>query len=57
MGDGKLICVVYFIYRCPENKFRCATGACIDKKYLCDGVKHCIFGEDDEKRAICQNNT
>lgn len=42
-------------FRCPANKFRCSTGACLEKHLLCNGFKDCYEG-DDESLQTCQNN-
>ena len=42
---------IFFVYSsvCPENKFKCGTGECIDKSLRCDeqARKHCLDGSDE----------
>lgn len=45
-----------YFHRCPSNKFRCATGACIDSSHVCDGYKHCNVDGSDEAAEQCKNN-
>lgn len=38
---------------CPPDSFTCESNkkrgryACIDRRYVCDGVKNCLNGEDE----------
>ena len=32
---------------CLDFQFTCSTGSCITKEWLCDGVKDCPLGEDE----------
>jgi len=33
--------------RCQSYLFRCNYGACVDKNVLCNGVKECVDGSDE----------
>lgn len=33
---------------CQLNQFRCFDGQCIDEAWVCDGVRDCTQGEDEE---------
>uniref|UniRef100_A0A6B2EKV3 Sortilin-related receptor n=1 Tax=Phlebotomus kandelakii TaxID=1109342 RepID=A0A6B2EKV3_9DIPT len=34
--------------KCKPNQFRCDSGLCILKRYVCDGMADCDKGEDEE---------
>ena len=34
---------------CPNSKWRCTDGFCIDKATVCDGNKDCDDGSDEDK--------
>lgn len=33
---------------CPETKFKCLYGACVDRSRKCDGIRDCHDGSDEE---------
>lgn len=35
--------------QCPPSQFQCLGGNCVAPSSLCDGVKDCDGGEDEEK--------
>lgn len=37
--------------KCKPNQFRCDSGLCILKRYVCDGMADCDKGEDEEHCA------
>lgn len=40
-------------YECNQNEYRCnSDGLCVEKRFLCDGIRHCSDGED-EKNETC----
>lgn len=46
--------------KCQPHEFRCDTGVCISRRYVCDGFADCGRGEDEENcpanRASCGSN-
>jgi hypothetical protein len=36
---------------CPPDSFQC-KGGCIAWDYVCDGIAHCQYGEDE---SVCGN--
>lgn len=46
--------------KCDKHEFRCDTGICISRRYVCDGYADCGKGEDEENcpanRASCASN-
>ena len=36
-----------FPEKCGAQFFQCSTGACIMKRYMCDGFHDCKGGEDE----------
>lgn len=39
---------------CPAGKYQCKYyHYCIPPEFICDGIKHCLFGDDEEN---CQNS-
>ena len=37
-------------HRCPETKFKCKkSGQCIEKEKVCDYVKDCLDGSDEDE--------
>lgn len=32
---------------CPESKFKCLYGACVDRSKKCDGIRDCADGSDE----------
>lgn len=46
---------VFLDYECKENEFRCSSdGLCVDKSYLCDGIRHCSDGEDELEETCAE---
>ena len=42
---------------CPESEFLCtSSGACISKRWTCDGERDCSQGED-EAQDLCRGKT
>ena len=37
---------------CDKGEFRCASGECISKTWLCDGEKDCLDGSDEN---LCEH--
>lgn len=35
-------------HTCELNEFRCGDGACIRRKFVCDGHEDCVGGLDEE---------
>ncbi|CAG2254161.1 LRP2 [Mytilus edulis] len=33
---------------CENNQVKCATGVCINNNDVCDGIRHCLDGSDEE---------
>ena len=41
---------------CSGNDFNCGDGNCINRNYVCDGVKDCINGADESSSlSTCSN--
>lgn len=36
------------IEKCSSNQFKCNSGICISRRYVCDGYADCARGEDEE---------
>lgn len=36
---------------CQKNDFKCIHGQCIPKEWLCDGLRDCQLGEDEEQNC------
>ena len=36
------------LFQCPANYFKCPKHFCIDTRFVCDGVSHCLYGEDEQ---------
>jgi len=34
-------------FPCPNEYFKCAEGHCVAPRFVCDGNKHCIDGDDE----------
>jgi hypothetical protein len=34
-------------FPCPNEYFKCAKGHCVAPRFVCDGSKHCIDGDDE----------
>jgi hypothetical protein len=34
-------------FPCPNEYFKCAKGHCVAPRFVCDGSKHCIYGDDE----------
>nr|XP_054760730.1 uncharacterized protein LOC129267001 [Lytechinus pictus] len=54
-GDGFQIIIsavdpdTYIHPTCPSNEFQCSDGNCIETFDLCNGVKDCLGGEDEDQ--------
>lgn len=54
---------VSLAFTCPEDKFRCENGICLDKRKLCNWVDDCcqinkcdaVTEADDESYSVCQS--
>ena len=48
---------------CGRQQFQCGTGTCISIQHVCDGIKDCLLGEDEnnctcsEQHFTCQDGT
>lgn len=34
-------------FKCPDNFFKCDDGHCLSPSLVCDGIRHCLRGEDE----------
>lgn len=41
---------------CSSDQFECGSRTCIPKKLMCDGVKHCFDGSDEEPKLCADKN-
>lgn len=46
---------IFILYRCSDDKFRCSSGACVNRNWLCNGFRDCHDG-DDESPEVCDEN-
>lgn len=48
-----LLCLLLPDKNCTDVEFRCKTGRCIPKRWLCDGESDCP-DESDEDPEVCR---
>ena len=43
-------CLIFIpdLFQCPENFFKCPRHFCIDTRFVCDGIRQCLRGEDEQ---------
>ena len=52
MDESKLTCNAHV---CDPKKgiFQCYNGACVDRRYVCDGDEDCLDGSDEDPCPEC----
>lgn len=50
---GKQVNILFsVIVTCAEEEFKCVSSqSCIEKTKLCNGIKDCPYGEDEEQNC------
>lgn len=38
---------IFLAYSCKSHEFRCRNNLCVERKHLCDGIRHCPDGTDE----------
>jgi hypothetical protein len=45
--------VKFLVFRCGSNNFTCNDGSCTSLLHLCDKIRHCFDGSDEDP-AYCR---